>query len=283
MHSWIFFIVLYGLFKGMREPIKKKALEKTGLLDTLFLYTFIGFLLTIPISKDAFSISWKYLGMVFIKSAVIFAAWILSFLSVKKLPVSVYGVMDMSRVLFSTLMGVVVLGECLTIKGIIGLMLVIFGLFLLNLKKNGESKEIKMKYIWITLISCLLNAVSGTMDKIIMSTGEITSSQLQFWFMLMLSVMYFIYIRARGERVDFKNGLKNPGIYAISALLIFGDKLLFIANSNPESRVTVMTLIKQCSVIVTIISGKLIYNEKNIIYKVMCASIVAAGILTAVI
>lgn len=282
MHYWIFFVVLYGIFKGMREPIKKKALEKTGLLDVLFLYTFIGFLFTIPISKDVFSITPKYFGLVFIKSAVIFAAWILSFLSVKKLPVSVYGVMDMSRVLFSTFMGVFVLGETLTLKGSVGLVLVVLGLFLLNLKKDGENVETRMKYIWITLLSCALNAVSGTMDKAMMSTGEITTSQLQFWFMLLLSAMYFVYIHIKGGRVDFKSGLKNPGIYVISALLIFGDKLLFIANSYPESRVTLMTLIKQSSVIVAIISGKLIYKEKNILYKTMCAAVVIAGILTAV-
>lgn len=283
MHYWIFFIILYGLFKGLREPIKKKALEKTGVLETLFLYTFIGFLFTIPISKDVFSITPRYFLLVFIKSAVIFAAWIFSFLSVKKLPVSLYGVMDMSRVLFSTLLGVFILGESMTVKGTIGLALVVLGLFLLNLKKSGESTEIKMKYIWITLLSCALNAVSGTLDKAMMSTGEITSSQLQFWFMLMLSAMYFVYIYAKGERINLKKGLTNPGIYIISALLIFGDKLLFIANSDPESHVTVMTLIKQCSVIVTIISGKLIYKEKNIIYKTICAAIVIAGILCAVL
>ena len=128
-----------------------------------------------------------------------------------------------------------------------------------------------------------MNAVSGVLDKALMSTGEVTSSQLQFWFMLLLSSMYFIYIYARGGRVDFKKGLKTPEIYVISALLIFGDKLLFIANSDPGSRVTVMTLIKQCSVIVTIIAGRLIYKEKNIIYKTICAGVIIAGILTAVL
>ena len=72
MHYWIFFMILYGLFKGMREPFKKRALERNDLLDTLFLYTFIGFLFTIPISKDVFSITPKYLALVGLKSAVIF-------------------------------------------------------------------------------------------------------------------------------------------------------------------------------------------------------------------
>ena len=281
MHLWVIFIILYGIFKGLREPIKKNALTKNGVLETLFLYTFFGFLMCIPFSPDAFSIKPEYLFYVFIKSAVIFIAWIAAFWAVKKLPVSFYGIVDMSRVVFSTLLGVAVLKESLTVKGVTGLILVIIGIYMLNAGKKSSGEKIKTKYVLMTFLSCALNAVSGTMDKVLMSTGEITSSQLQFWFMLMLSALYFVYIYAKGERINYKTGFKNPGIYIISALLIFGDRLLFIANADPQSKVTLMTIIKQSSVIVTILSGWLIYKEKNILYKFVCAAVTISGILIA--
>ena len=281
MQMWVVLIALYGIFKGLREPVKKKALEKNGVLETLFLYVFFGFVMCIPFSPDAFEIPPKYIGFIFIKSAVIFVAWIASFMSVKKLPVSLYGILDTSRVIFSTLFGIILLGESITPQSGTGLLLVVIGLYLVNAKKSGETAGGGMKYVWITLLSCALNAISGTMDKMLMSTGEITSSQLQFWFMLLLSVMYFVYIKARGERINFHTGLKNTGIYIISALLILGDRMLFVANRDPRSMVTVMTLIKQCSVPVTIISGMLVYKEKHILYKLFCAVIIIAGILIA--
>lgn len=282
MQTWVIYIVLYGLLKGMREPIKKKALESIGVLDSLFLYTFIGFLFTIPISHNVFAIAPKYIAFILLKSGVIFAAWIAAFASVKKLPVSLYGLVDMSRVIFSTILGVFVLGEALTVQGIFGLLLVVTGLYLANAKKDGSDEPFRLKYIWLTLLSCALNAVSGTLDKFLMATGEITSSQLQFWFMLTLSAMYFIYIHATGGKIDYKAGFTNPRIYILSALLIFGDKLLFIANADPQSKVTVMTLIKQCSVIVTILAGKFLYREKHILYRCVCAAIVIFGIFLAV-
>ncbi len=283
MELWIIFIILYGVFKGLREPIKKKALEKNGVLETLFLYVFLGFLMCIPFSGDALLIQPKFLVIILIKSSVIFAAWIAAFISVKKLPVSLYGIMDTSRVIFSTLLGILILGEALTAKGTVGLLLVVVGIYLVNTKKSGERAEIKIKYLLAMFISCALNAVSGTIDKIVMMTGEITSSQLQFWFMLLLSLMYYIYIRSRGEKVNFRTGLKNPCIYLMSGLLIFGDRLLFMANSDPASKVTLMTVIKQSSVVVTILSGMIIYKEKNILFKLMCAAIVIAGILMVVL
>ncbi len=282
MELWIVFIVLYGIFKGLREPIKKKTLEKCDMLSCLFMYTFIGFLMSIPLTTGSLIISPYMFVMVAVKSFIIFLAWMAAFVSVRKLPVSLYGVVDMSRVIFSTVFGVVLLGEPLTVRGMISLLLVVGGLYLVNLKKTGMKEDYNIKYVWITIGGCALNAVSAIFDKYLMSTGEITSSQLQFWFMLMLSAFYLAYILISGKKVDVKGCIRHPGIYILSFLLVMGDKLLFIANANPASKVTVMTLIKQSAVIVTIAAGKIVYKEKNIAYKVICAIIIIAGILISV-
>lgn len=283
MRPWIIFILLYGILKGAREPIKKGVLRDVGVLTALFVYTFVGFLMSAPTAEGVFSVTPFAFGLVVIKSLVIFVAWILAFLAIKKVPVSVYGICDMSRVIFSTLLGVVFLGESLTLKGIISLILVVLGLYFANTKKAAQKENYKMKYIWIILIECFLNAVSGTMDKYIMSTGEITSSALQFWFMLLLSVFYLGYILIKREKLELKKAFTNPWLYVLSFSLVLGDRMLFIANADPESQVTVMTLIKQSSAIVTVILGRLIYKEKNILRKLICAGIILAGITLAVI
>ena len=282
MELWVIFIFLYGVFKGAREPIKKKILEKHDLMSTLFAYTFIGFLMTVPMARDVFSLDAVTFLLIGVKSFVIFFAWIATFVAVKKLSVSFYSVMDLSRVIFSTLMGVIFLNESLTLKGIISLLLVITGLYLVNMQKESTEKETDNRYVWLVLCSCLLNAVSGTMDKYLMSTGQVSSIQLQFWFMLMLSAMYYVYMRIKGNKIDLIGCAKNPYIYILSFLLIAGDRLLFIANSYETSRVTVMTLIKQSSAIVAILSGKFVYGEK-IARKLWCAGIIIFGIVLAVL
>ena len=282
MELWIVFIILYGIFKGIREPVKKKTLEKCDMLSALFMYTFVGFLMSVPLTRGSLIMSPYMFLMVAIKSFVIFVAWMAAFVSVQKLPVSLYGIVDMSRVIFSTVLGIVLLGEPLTLRGTISLLLVVGGLYLVNLRKAGERESYSLKYVWITIGGCALNAISAIFDKYLMSTGEITTSQLQFWFMLMLSGFYLAYILLTGRKVDVGGCIKHPGIYILSFLLVMGDKLLFIANADPQSKVTVMTLIKQSAVIVTIAAGKIVYKEKNIAYKVVCAVIIIAGILLSV-
>ena len=138
-HLWIFLILLYGIFKGLREALKKKAMETNSVIEVLFFYTFFAFLLTIPFSQDVFSVSLKYHAAIIIKSFAIFIAWLCALNSIKRLPLSVYSVMDMGRMVFSILLGVIFLNENLRFLQIVGIALVITGITLVNLKKEKKA------------------------------------------------------------------------------------------------------------------------------------------------
>jgi len=95
-------------------------------------------------------------------------------------------------------------------------------------------------------------------------------------------VIYGITLFARKEKIQFSNLRKNYWIPLMSLSLVLGDRLLFEANASPLSSVTVMTVIKQSSVIMTVLLGWLIYKEKNILYKLLCCMIVLCGIFVSV-
>ncbi len=279
-YLWIIFVVIYAFLKSSRDCMKKAALKRSNLYEVLFFYTVIGFLLALPSFSQAISLSPKYIFFILIKSAVVCLAWFFSCLALGKMSVSLYGIIDLTRVIFSMMMGVFILGENMTWAKAIGAFLVIAGLFLVNRKKSSDVKESSGKTIIYALLCCFFNSVSGTMDKALMK--HMTSGQLQFWFMLFMSVIYGITLFARKEKISFTNLGKNYWIPLMSLSLVLGDRLLFEANASPQSSVTVMTVIKQSSVIMTVLLGWLIYKEKNIPYKLLCCLIVLAGIFTAV-
>lgn len=285
---WMWLVLLYGVFKGFREIVKKKALEKNSTIEVLFLYTLLAFLMVLPDAKNAFGMEPKYYFYIALKSFVIFLAWMFSFKAIKKMPISLYGVLDLSRVLFATLLGVVVLQEVLGVFQMIGLALVSMGLLLLKYKpgaragklaESGENVDIKL--VVIAFASCMLNAVSGLMDKILMK--DISSSQLQFWYMLFLVLMYLAFIFVTRTPIRMGSVLKNYWIWILSILFVIADRALFVANGMADSRITVMTLIKQSGCIVTILAGRFIFHEKNTGHKLVCAAIIIAGIVIAVL
>lgn len=120
---WMLLVLFYGVLKGVREIVKKMALKKNGVIEVLFFYTLLAFLFVLPQAKNAGGLETKFYFAIALKSFFVFLAWIFSFRAIKKMPISLYGVLDLSRVLFATMLGVVVLDETLGVMGTIGLFL----------------------------------------------------------------------------------------------------------------------------------------------------------------
>ena len=286
--EWMLLVLLYGVLKGVREIVKKKALERNSTLEVLFMYTFLSFLFVVPDVKNAMGLETKYYLYIAFKSFIIFLAWMFSFKAIKRMPISLYGVLDLSRVLFATLLGVIVLQEVLDLYQIIGLILVSGGLLLLKYKPRSmrevaaaASEKVEVKYVIMAFASCLLNAFSGLMDKLLMK--DINSSQLQFWYMLFLVLMYLVFILVTRTPVRIKSVLGNKWVWLLSILFVIADRALFLANGMAGSRITVMTLIKQSGCVVTILAGRFLFKEKNTTHKLICALIIIAGIVIAVL
>ncbi len=272
-------VFAYGLLKGTREGMKKAALQKNRSTEILFFYTLIGWVFTLPSCAEALALDLRLIFFAFIKAAVVCGAWLCAFAALKHISVSLYGIMDLSRMVFSTLLGVLVLGEAFTWAKAVGMLLVVTGLLLVNLKCGGEGGELTVTVLAAALMNCFLNAVSGTMDKVLMQ--HMTSAQLQFWFMLFMTVIYGAILLVRRERLDWRALGKNYWVPLMSLSLVLGDRMLFEANANPYSEVTLMTVVKQSSVLVTVLTGWLVFREKHVVYKLLCTLLVLIGIFVA--
>jgi len=286
---WIILVLIYGVLKGIRDIAKKKALTLNGVVEVLFVYTAISFILTVPTSGNITGVPIKEMLMIAFKSFIIFIAFLCSFYAIEKMPISLYGVLDLSRMLFAMILGVLVLKEHLGLTQIVAMVLVATGLLLLKYKPKAvrmgmASSEHVAVYIYVlAFVSTFLNAVSGMLDKILMGGGNITSGQLQFWYMFYMVIYYGIYVLVTKTKINWKTIFKNPYLWIISILFVIADRCLFVANSYPDSRVTVMTLLKQICCIVTIVGGKLIFKEKNTLQRFVCAVIIIAGIVISVL
>ena len=282
--AWIWLVLLYGTGKGVRDAFKKKALTKSGTMEVLFFYTALSFLLTIPFAGSLFGMKPVSYLLIFVKSFVIFLAWICSFRALSVMPVSLYGVIDMSGVLFSTLLGVVLVGERPGLLHWFGLALVLAGLLILALSRGKlRGTGVSGRIMLLAVLSCLLNAVSGTMDKLLMRTGDITDGQLQTWYMFFLTMLYLGYILVSKTEIHVKTLKSNGWIVAMALLFVVTDRALFIANGYPDSSVTVMTLLKQSSVIMSLLLGKLWFRETGVWRRALCALLIAAGIVLSVV
>ena len=266
----------------------RKALEKNSTIEVLFMYTFLSFLIVLPDVRHATGMEPKFYFYISIKSFVIFLAWMFSFKAIKKMPISLYGVLDLSRVMFATLLGVFVLQEVLGRYQVAGLLFVSAGLLLLKYRPHrmrdeaGGSGEQRVGTVYVVMAfaSCMLNALSGLLDKLLMR--EISSAQLQFWYMFFLVLFYLLYILFTRIPVRMGSVIRNKWVWLLSVLFVIADRALFIANGMPGSRITVMTLLKQAGCVVTILAGRYLFKEKETTHKMICALIIIMGIVIGV-
>ena len=280
---WIAQAALFGVLKGGRDIIKKLALKKSSVVEVLFFYTFLSLVFLLHYTKEAIGIfngSGIYLPLIFVKSAIIYIAWMCSFKAIEKLPVGFYGLMDMSRVVITSLLSIILLGEAVTIGKAIGMILVIDGLLMLNVSKKSFSGE-NVRYILLMLASCLANSCSEILDKWFMNpqTG-ITPAQLQFWYMLFLTVLYLAHIIIKRIKIDWRMIYKNYWLILLAVMFVIGDRALF--NANRTGEVIPITLLKQGAVMITIIGGKFVFKEKDTLFKLLCAVVVICGIVVGI-
>lgn len=279
---WIFLALAYGVLRGVRECMKKMALKKSGLMEILFFYMLVGFVFTLPDIKDALALPVSSIFWIFVKSAIVSVGFILSFMAIKMMPVSLYSVVTLAQMVFTTIFSVIFLKEDFGINNLIGLLLVIAGIVMVNIKKDDENGgKFKVVALLMAITYCFLNAISATMDKVLMQ--NMSSGQLQFWFMFFSVVFYGIIILVKREKISVKTLKNNLWIPLMGILLMVGDRALFEANGHPNSKVIIITLLQQTSVIVSIIIGRIAFKEKNIIYKLVCSCIVISGIVVALL
>ena len=277
MSNWILLMIIDAFVISFSEVFKKKALKKNSIFEVSALFTIIAFLINLFFSKDALSIDYSFLPIILLKSIIIVVSWTISIKAIKELQLGVYGMIKISRIVFTVILSCIFLGESFSTLTFIGMIIVIIGLILVNTTNKGEKKKNSIRIIVLFVISCLGSAISAIIDKKILQ--QITSSQLQFWFYLFISILFLIMLLVKEKKVDIKIIHNNYWVSLISVCLVLSDRLLFWANSMPSSKVIIMIVLKQLSVVISILLGKLIFKEKDIIKKLLYSILIIIGVV----
>ena len=141
MSNWILLTILYSFFTALFESAKKKAVEKNSIYTVLTIFTTMSFFLILLTTKDAFNINYNYVPIILIKSTIIVIAWILGLKAIEQMQISIYGIVKISRIIFSVILSCFILGETITIIGIIGMFIAIIGLVLVNCTANNNNSR----------------------------------------------------------------------------------------------------------------------------------------------
>lgn len=288
---WLSLAFLSAALLGLYDVAKKKALTGNAVIPVLLLNTFISTLIFLPVilsaecgwgwfdgtSLNASSGSLEDHLLVAIKSIIVLVSWLFGYFGIKHLPLTIVGPINATRPVLVLLGAVLIFGERLNLLQWSGVVLALLSLFLLS--RSGRREGVDFLHNgWILCIAmaALTGAASGLYDKYIMQ--RLDPAFVQSWYnlyqcLLMAMVTLFIWVpRRRIDRFHW-----HWAIPLIPILLSCADFAYLNALQQPDALVSVVSMIRRGSVLVSFTCGALIFRERNLRSKALDLIFILAG------
>lgn len=287
---WIFYVIIYACIIGFFSVYRKKAAQESNFLFVLALSSTVGFLLIGWNFQQAWMLDQKYILLILCKSFVVSLSWVFELYAVKNYFISALQPLSSIKVVFGFFASMLIFSEETFWWQFIGVAIVGVGLFALNKepkssknKYNDGTYKTKQKYksILFFVLACLCSETSAIFDKYIMQYA--LPNQMQWWYMLFISVIVWIYFLVQclinKKMLISKKDFKNFYIYIVAILLILADQLLFKSLTDPASKASIVSVLKQISTIVSVIYGAYFFKEPNLKRKLTYLGIILCGII----
>lgn len=276
---WLALAFVSAFFLGCYDICKKKSVDGNAVIPVLFLNTLFCSLLLLPlvliskVSPDTLSDTIGYVpsvslethGYIFIKSVIVLTSWIFGYFAIKHLPLTITGPINATRPVMTLLGALFIFGERLNLFQWIGVIITIISFFLLSLsgKKEGISFH-KNKWIFFMVLAAVAGAVSGLYDKFLMQ--QFSSTAVQYWFntyqcLLMLIVLLTLWYPKRERTTPFK---WKWSIILVSVFLTIADFVYFYALTDSDAMISIVSMVRRSSVLVSFAGGVLFFHEKNL-------------------
>ena len=290
---WLQLAFLSAALLGLYDVAKKKAVRDNSVPQVLLLNTLFSTLFFLPaIISGSMSLGWfegtlfdiapmgahQHL-LVMVKAAITLSSWLFGYVGIKHLPITIVGPINATRPVIVLLGAFLIFGERLNLMQWIGVLLALLSLFLLSRAGKKEGIDfVRDRWILCVAAAALLGAVSGLYDRHIL--GQIEPLAVQSWFCVYQVVMMGVIVAV----LSLTNRLATPfrwswAIPMISIFLTAADMAYFVALSQPEAMVSVVSMVRRSSVVVSFACGALLFGERNLRSKAIDLAFILVGMI----
>lgn len=276
---WLWAAIASAVFLGVYEVIKKEASGSNSVLNVLLYATAIGAMFFVPFALSAVC-GWNWFEgsifqmekgtatdhlIVFGKSLIVTVSWISGLYGLKNLPITIVGPLKATRPVFILIGSILIYGEHLNGLQWAGILISMTALFMLSISSRREGVSfIHNKWIGCMAVSVLFGVVSALIDKKIMTW--MSPMFVQAWcniYIAALLALLTLFYKLKGSPVYEKLN-RDWTIVLIALFLTISDFLYFFSLTDSQSMISIVSMLRRCSVVVTFILGAMVFKEKNL-------------------
>ena len=297
---WLILAFLSATLLGFYDSCKKESLSNNAVIPVLFFNTLFSSLIFLPfillsagtdvLDDTIFHVEsggWDVHKYILLKSFIVLSSWIFGYFGMKHLPLTIVGPINATRPVMVLVGAFMVFGERLNVYQWVGVALAVASFFMLS--RSGKKEGIDFKHdrwIYFVVLSAVLGAISGLYDKYLMASPNdggvgldrmIVQSWYNIYQCIMMGVMLLLlWMPKRKQTTPFH---WHWGIIFISIFLSAADVVYFYALSLPGAMISVVSMIRRGSVIVSFLFGAMLLREKNLKSKFFDLLLVLLGML----
>lgn len=296
---WVVYALVSASLLGLYDVFKKKSLQGNAVIPVLLINTVICTLFFMPsivgsltgmISPDSSLYipdgGWREHKLVIIKAFVVLSSWICGYFAIKKLPLTIVGPVNATRPVMTLVGAMLIFGERLNLLQWAGVCMAIFSFWMLS--RSGKKEGIDFKSnVWVLLLvaAAVLGACSGLYDKYLMASSGAGLDRLfvQGWYnlyqaVIMGIIMLLVWLPERKRALDRAVPGTGPDyvpfvwkwtIPFISLALTAADLAYLYSLTMPGAMISVVSMIRRSSVLVSFVFGAVVFHEKNLRSKAL--------------
>lgn len=291
---WLIPAFISASLLGLYDVAKKASLRNNAVLPVLLLNTLFSTIIFLPMILAAESGAGWFDGtilsmpkgdaeahlLVAVKSLIVLSSWIFGYFGIKHLPITIVGPINATRPVMVLLGAMLIFGERLNVMQWIGVLLSIVSLFLLSRSGKREGVDfVHNRWIVCVAAAALIGAASGLYDRYIMHF--LNPVFVQAWYnvyqaAMMAVVVALIWLPKRHLSTPFRWSWAIP---LISILISLADFAYFYALSSDDAMISVVSMIRRGSVVVSFACGALLFREKNLRAKALDLALILIGMV----
>ena len=297
---WLILAFLSAALLGFYDVFKKQSLKSNAVIPVLLLNTLFSSLIFIPfivfsatgnISVDSIfytqSYGWDEHKYIILKSCIVLSSWILAYFGLKHLPLTIVGPINATRPVMVLVGAMVFFAERLNLWQWLGVVVALVGIEML--KKTSSKEGInwwRNKWIYYVIFANVLGALSGLYDKYLMASEAnggigLDTMAVQAWyniyqFFMMLVMLLLLWYPQRHKNTPFHWHWCIP---LISIFLSAADFIYFYALGQEGAMISIVSMIRRGSVVVSFLFGAIAFHEKNLKAKAADLALVLLSML----
>lgn len=284
---WLLLAFLSAALLGFYDASKKAALKDNAVLPVLLLNTLFSTIIFSPylisgmagntgLTADAL----KAHMLVVLKAAIVLSSWIAGYFGMKHIPITIVGPLNATRPVLVLVGAMLIFGERLNWSQWTGVTLSIASIYLMSRSSKKENIDFASnKWMIFVAIGVIMGAVSGLYDKFIMRHLDpiFVQSWFNFYQLIMMGAVCMIaWYPTRKQTTPFRWSWAIP---LISIFVSAADFAYYNALSRPESMISVVSLIRRGSVLISFACGALIFKERNLKAKALDLTLILLGMI----